>query len=78
MLKTYILKINKCLSKDNFEELISFVSREKKDKQLRFRRFEDAQRSLLGDTLARYIICKRLGINNKDLILSTNQYGSPF
>ncbi len=62
MLETYVLEIVKFLSKDTFEELISCVSKERKDKILRFRRFEDAQRSLLGDTLARYIICKRPGI----------------
>jgi 4'-phosphopantetheinyl transferase len=35
------------------------------------------QRSLLGDILARYSICKRLGVKNKDLFFDVNEYGKP-
>lgn len=77
MIETYILKIDRDLSKDEFMRLLSFVSDEKKEKILRFHRFEDAQRSLLGDLLARYAICKRLSINNKDLVFAANEYRKP-
>lgn len=77
MLETYILKIDKDLSKDDFERLLDFVSEEKKERITRFHRFEDAQRSLIGDVLARYTISKRLGIRNKDLVLGANEYGKP-
>ncbi len=77
MLETYILKIDKALSRDDFERLLRFVSDEKKERILRFQRFEDAQRSPLGDILARYAICKRLGIKNKDLVFYSNKYGKP-
>jgi 4'-phosphopantetheinyl transferase len=77
MLETYILKTEKYLGKDDFERLLGYVSEEKKERIHRFHRFEDAQRTLLGDVLARYAICKRTGENNKDLVFCTNEYGKP-
>lgn len=77
MLETYILNIDKDLSKDDFERLLGLVSEKKKERILRFHMFEDAQRSLLGDILARYAICKRLGVKNKDLSFGENEYGKP-
>lgn len=77
MLDTYILKIDRNIEKDDFDRLLSWVSEEKKERILRFHRFEDAQRTLLGDVLARYAICKRLGVRNMDLVFGTNEYGKP-
>lgn len=77
MLDTYILKTDKNIEKDDFDRLLSFVSEEKKERINRFHRFEDAQRTLLGDVLARYAVCKRLGIRNRNLILGINEYGKP-
>ncbi len=77
MLDTYFLKINRNIEKDDFNKLLNCVSKEKKERILRFHRFEDAQRSLLGDVLARYAICKRLGTKNKDLLFGSNDYGKP-
>lgn len=76
-MEIYILKLNKDLPRDDFEKLLGFVSQEKKERLLRFHRYEDAQRSLLGDILARYIICNRLKVNNRDLVFSTNDFGKP-
>ena len=77
MLDTYILKIDRNIEKDDFDRLLSWVSEEKKERISRFHRFEDAQRTLLGDVLARYAICKRLGIRNMDLVFGANAYGKP-
>lgn len=77
MLDTYFLKIDRDIGKDDFDKLLCCVSDEKKERISRFHLFEDAQRTLLGDVLARYAICNRLGIRNKDLVLGTNDYGKP-
>ncbi len=74
---THILKIDRNIEKDYFDRLLSCVSEEKKERINRFHRFEDAQRALLGDVLARYAVCKRLGVRNRDLDLGTNEYGKP-
>lgn len=76
-LDMYILKINKNIEKDDFSRLLCYISEEKKQRVQRFYRFEDAQRTLLGDVLARYAICTRTGVKNKDLSFVTNEYGKP-
>lgn len=39
--------------------------------------FRDAQNALVGDVLARVEICRRTGLNNKNLTFSKNEYGKP-
>ena len=77
MLETHILKINKNIERYDFDRLLGYVSEKKKERIRRFHRFEDAQRTLLGDILTRYAICNKLGIKNKDLVFGTNDYGKP-
>lgn len=76
-LDTYILKINNQIEDDKIKKLFCYISEEKKQRILRFHRFEDAQRTLLGDILARYAICIRTGVQNKDLLFDTNEFGKP-
>ena len=77
MLETHILKINKNIERYDFDRLLGYVSEKKKERIRRFHRFEDAQRTLLGDILTRYAICNRLGIKNMDLVFGTTDYGKP-
>lgn len=77
MLEAYILEIDKFLEKHAFERLLGYVTESKRDRIGRFHRPEDAQRSLLGDVLARYAICKRLGVKNGALAFGANEYGKP-
>lgn len=53
------------------------VSEEKKERIRRFHRFEDTQRTFLGDVLAIKTICNRLDIKNRDMGFRTNEYGKP-
>ncbi|MBC2580402.1 4'-phosphopantetheinyl transferase superfamily protein [Clostridium sp. DJ247] len=77
MLEIYILKIEKDLCKSDFDRLLGFVLKDKKERICRFHRFEDSQRTLLGDILARYLICKKTGVKNEHLIFEKNEYGKP-
>jgi 4'-phosphopantetheinyl transferase len=77
MIETYIIEISRDIEKNDFDKLISFVSEKKKEQIMRFHKFEDAQRSLIGEILARYAICKRMGCKIKDLSFYTNDYGKP-
>lgn len=77
MLDTYIIKINRTLENNDFIRLLSYVSEEKKKRISQFHLFEDAQRSLLGDVLARFAICKKLSVKNRDLVFGANEYGKP-
>lgn len=76
-LDTYILSIDRNIGKDDFARLLSCISEEKRERICRFNHQEGAQRALLGDVLARYAICKRLGVKNSNLIFGTNDYGKP-
>ena len=77
MVETYFLKVDRNIETEEFDFLLSHVSEEKKERISRFHMFEDAQRTLIGDVLARYAICNRLGIKNNDLVFGTNEYGKP-
>lgn len=66
------------LDKSKFGRLITCVSMEKRKRISRFYRYEDAQRTLMGDILVRYLLCKRLDIKNKELVFGVNEYGKPF
>lgn len=77
MLDIFILENSNRLEKKYFDTLLSCVSSEKRARISRFYKFEDAQRSLLGDLLARYSICQRLGIKNNTLTFGLNPYGKP-
>jgi len=77
MLETYILKINRNLEAIEFNSLLSYICDDKKERILRFHRYEDAQRCLLGDVMVRYVICKRIGVKNSELVFGMNEYGKP-
>jgi len=77
MLDIFILDNRNRLEKKYLDKLLSYVSSEKKARISRFHKFEDAQCSLLGDLLARYFICQRLGIKNNNLTFGLNEYGKP-
>ena len=77
MININAIKIDKDIEKDFFNKLLSYVSVEKKERITRFYNYKDAQRTLLGDILARYSICKRSGLKINDLHFGANEYGKP-
>ncbi|WP_270564189.1 4'-phosphopantetheinyl transferase family protein [Clostridium beijerinckii] len=76
--EVYALKIDKEFNKKKFCRLINFVSAEKRECISKFYSYEDCLRSLLGNVLVRYLLCKRLNIMNKDLLFKTNDYGKTY
>jgi len=78
MLEAVAVKLDESLDKIRFEKLMTCVSNEKRERIRRFRKYDDALRSLIGDVLARYLICRRLKVKNKDIVFDANEYGKPF
>jgi len=78
MLKITILTSIPELKKNEFEELLSFVSKEKQERIKKYHFFRDAQNCLLGDILSRIEICRVTGFCNDQLRFSVNKYGKPF
>lgn len=78
MVDVYAIKINKNLSTSDFNRLMSFLPKEKRDKIRKFLKYEDSLRSLLGDILVRNILSSKLKISNEKLVFSKNEYGKPY
>ena len=77
MIDIYGFKIQNQIDKDTFYSLLDLISTEKQKRVREFKFFDDAQRCLYGEILARQAICERLNINNNQLRFSTNKYGKP-
>jgi len=78
MLDAVILIVKPALTQDIFNQLLAFVTPEKRERIKRFHFFKDASNALLGDVLARVEICRATGFVNKQLEFSANPYGKPF
>ena len=74
----FVNHITQNLSHSEFERLAALVAREKRTKIQNYRSFSDAQRSLLGDVLARYAVCTTYNLLNTNLQFSENEFGKPF
>ncbi|MDR1439251.1 MAG: 4'-phosphopantetheinyl transferase superfamily protein [Clostridiales bacterium] len=78
MLKVYSLIIETDLAPAEYGALLGLVSPEKAKRIARFRRFADAERSLLGDILARHAICLHAGLGNCELKFALNERQKPY
>ena len=77
MLKLFIIKITRDLLQNEYEQLAYSVTDDKRSSIKRYHFYIDAQRSLLGDTLTRYAICKEFNLLNNQLSFMVNKYGKP-
>ena len=77
MLDIYCLELNRGLEKADFDRLVAEMPRARRERLGRLRRYEDAQRSLLGDSLARYALRRRTGAVARELVFGDNGYGKP-
>ncbi len=78
MLRVYAMSQAEKLERHIFERFLSLLDVEKQNRILRFRRWQDAQRSLLGDILVRAVICQQLQCSNRELVFSKNKAEKPF
>ncbi len=77
-INVFAIKVDFNIDKSLFYQLLNYVSPEKSDRLLRFYKREDAERGLISDLLARYLICSQLGIENQQITFGFNEYGKPF
>jgi len=77
-MELYILNIEEAIEAAEYQRLFDFVTPEKKERISRFRYDNDKKRSLYGNVLARYLISRRLHIDNKDIVFEVNAYGKPY
>ncbi len=78
MVEVFVLEIPALTAAGRFEELLALVSPEKRERIRRFRRAEDAWRTLLADVLIRSVVMERYFVANRQISFAYNAYGKPF
>ncbi|OPX43168.1 4'-phosphopantetheinyl transferase sfp [Ruminiclostridium hungatei] len=78
MLEIYAVRLDYTFEKNKYDELLTCIAAEKRERVGRFFKYEDALRTLISDILVRYLVCDRLKVKNKELLFSANEYGKPF
>ncbi|MCL2643089.1 MAG: 4'-phosphopantetheinyl transferase superfamily protein [Candidatus Bathyarchaeota archaeon] len=78
MFEVVVLRVVPELAGFEYDFLLSFVSSKRRERLGRFCFFGDARNSLLGDVLARVLLCRVTGFSNGELEFGVNSYGKPF
>jgi len=77
-LELILLNVPDTIEPRQFHNLLSFVSKEKQVRIMKFLKDIDKYRTLLADILIRQFIIKTININNRDIEFLTNRYNKPF
>lgn len=72
------VQITEPLKDSVFKEMVQYISFEKRNKINRFRKPIDATRSLLGDLVIRFMLCKYYGFQNNEIIYGFHEFGKPY
>jgi 4'-phosphopantetheinyl transferase len=83
MLKSKMLKIfalKHCTRLDSllFRKILSFLDEHEQEKILKFRWWQDAERSLLGNLIIRATICDMFQVKNSEFEVVRNEMGKPY
>ncbi|GAA0136332.1 4'-phosphopantetheinyl transferase superfamily protein [Paenibacillus sp. YSY-4.3] len=77
MVEIYGIRLDTNIDSLPIWKLVHALPLERQERIHRFRRKEDALRTLAADLLSRLLICSKLNIRNKDIRLTQNAYGKP-
>ena len=78
MVEIYAIRIDEPIEEETFNQFLSCVSEEKRERIKRFHFVENAKRTLYGDLMVRSLICGKLKLHNDKLTFCCNEYGKPF
>ncbi|MBN1698554.1 MAG: 4'-phosphopantetheinyl transferase superfamily protein [Spirochaetales bacterium] len=78
MCELYGVRREKPVKPDLYEYMLSGISTRRRERILRFRRKEDAERALIAEILIRAVICRKFNVVNDSIDFETNTYGKPF
>jgi 4'-phosphopantetheinyl transferase len=78
MVEIYSFKINNENEELFYSDLKPLISIKRQDIIKRFRKVDDAKRSILSEILIRMIIMKRFKLKNEEINFNSNCYGKPF
>ena len=77
MIVVYVLRMDRNLSPEEYRGLMQMASANKREQIERYLRFEDAQRTLLGDMLIRKALNDTFGLSNSTMVFGANTFGKP-
>ncbi|MCK4766730.1 MAG: 4'-phosphopantetheinyl transferase superfamily protein [Candidatus Aminicenantes bacterium] len=77
MIEIYAVNIAERKEKGVVVQMLPFVDKHKQNRINRFLNWEDSLRSLTAELLARYIIIRKTGLRNEDIVFSHNGFGKP-
>jgi 4'-phosphopantetheinyl transferase len=77
-IKVYAIHKTYGLSNLDFKKAASLLSKEKKQRIEKFKNIEDAESSLLGELLNRYMIQIEYNVPFKEIYFKYNPYGKPY
>lgn len=78
MFEIYAVNIKDIKDERMLDNFFQHMSAEKIQRMLKFKRYEDRKRGVIGELLIRYLVCGKLGINNNEINFIPNKYGKPF
>ncbi|MFB7304416.1 4'-phosphopantetheinyl transferase family protein [Heyndrickxia sporothermodurans] len=76
--EVFAININESINDSQFQYLLSIITENKRDQVKNFLFLKDAQRTLYGDIMIRYLACQKLKINNEQLVFFHNEFGKPY
>jgi 4'-phosphopantetheinyl transferase len=77
-LSARVLRVERPLTREDFDTLLTFVSDERRAKIAAMRHFDDKQRALLGEALARAEILRRAPVDAQNAPILRDEYGKPY
>jgi len=77
MLEVYAVKQPEKIDDLKYQKMLSLTSELTRSRNKRFVKWQDAQRELVADILARSIIRKKLNLNNEEIIFERSKDGKP-
>ena len=78
MLKVLALRCGEKLDSQKFQKILSFLDEDIQKKILSFYKWQDAQRSLLGNFLVRVTLCEMFQVRNSDIKIVRSKLGKPY
>ncbi len=77
MVELYAVKIQENIDNNMLQLLLHLLPVEKQERIRNYYRIDDQQRSIVADLLSRYLICRKMGLHNRELKITQNEYGKP-
>lgn len=77
MIEWYALRMQEKLSQRQYETYLSFCAASKQQRIRKYRFWEDAQRSLLGEMLLRMVLADKTKQTMKTIMIREDEYGKP-